>query len=168
MSHRISCISCLFLLAAFPVQSQSPPIRRCESGPCSNLAASDRGPVFPTIPSKGKWESLDFKPDSNGSVSCGVVRYEISDAKPTLHLLCPGPQLYAPLRVHLALTWADAKEVPQILRTMRVDAASPVKFKSSPGNAAAEVTLSGDRNAPSQRQWIHFSKVNVALVLPQN
>lgn len=168
MSYRIVSIASLslFLLVSVTTHAQAVPNQRCAGGPCSNLVPPDRGPVLPVVPSNGKWETLDFKPGT-GSVSCGVVKYEVTDLKPTVHLLCPGPQIYAPIRVHLALTWQSLEEVPPVLRTMYVELTNPVKFKSIPGkDASAELTLDNGQKTHAQKEWIHFTKVMVALVLP--
>jgi len=47
-----------------------------------------------------------------------------------------------------------------------VDTASAVKFKSTPGDARAELALHRSQESLLHREWIHFTKVNVALVLP--
>jgi hypothetical protein len=160
-----------FLVCCLRIQAQPSPTYHCAAGPCSKLVPPDRGPISPNVPSaavpsNGKWEVLDFKPGS-GSVSCGVVKYEVTDLKPTVHLLCPAQEIYAPIRVHLTLTWKSIEEVPSVLRTMYVDLTQVVKFRSAPGqDPSAELTLEEAQKTHPQKQWIHFSKVNVALVLP--
>src|SRR5689334_4054735 len=166
MSYRIFSLAAVFaLVVSLHAQVQPPPSQQCSGGNCRTFVPADRGTVFPSVPSKGKWETLDFKP-GDASVSCGVVKYEIADSKPTLHLLCPAAEIYAPLRVHLALSWADIKDVPEALKGMLVDTASAVKFKSTPGDARAELALHRSQESLLHREWIHFTKVNVALVLP--
>lgn len=168
MLHRTVCIASLlaFTLAAHAQVKNTQPQEPCPAGNCTNFTPPDRGPVFPSHPSNGKWETLDFKP-GDASVSCSVVKYDLSAVNPVLHLLCPGPQIYAPLRVHLALSWAAPNEIPQDMKYMLVDNNSLAKFKSTPGDARAELTLRNAQQTQSQKEWIKFTKVNVSLVLPQ-
>jgi len=100
-------------------------------------------------------------------VSCAVVKYDSTLALPTLHLLCPGPEIFAPLRVHLALTWKNVSEIPLVMKSMLVDMSRSVKFKSKPGDSRAELTLQNSQRTQSMKQWISFSDVNVGLVLPK-
>lgn len=167
MLYRSVCIAIL-LLCSFIASAQSKPAQssgQCPAHACNNLAEPDNAPIFPTVPSNGKWETLDFKTE-DASVSCTVVKYELAQSRPIVHLLCPDPRIYAPLRVHLALSFTELKQVPQVMKQMLVDVDSAVKFKSTTGDARAQLTLHNASQTHSQKEWIRFTKVNVALVLP--
>lgn len=96
------------------------------------------------------------------------MKYDVTSSLPILHLLCPGPQIFAPLRVHLTLTFADMKEIPKDLRNMLVDFNRAVKFKSKGGDSQAELTLHAREDNQTQTKWVKFTKVNVGIVLPEN
>jgi hypothetical protein len=167
MLLRSVCIAVLFICSLIAC-AQSKPAQsggQCPANTCNNLTSPDTVPIFPTVPSNGKWETLDFKP-GDAAVSCSVVKYELAASKPIVHLLCPDPKIYAPLRVHLALSFTENKEIPDVLRQMLVDVNSPVKFRSASGNARAQLTLHNPGQTQSQKEWVKFTKVNVALVLP--
>src|SRR5512146_1727618 len=85
-------------------QANTQTAEACAAGPCINANNFAAATSLPSVSVKGKWQTQDFKA-SDASVSCAVVKYESTDTRPTLHLLCPGPDIFAPLRVHLALTW---------------------------------------------------------------
>lgn len=138
----------------------------CESGNCKADKGLAAAASLPSVPTRGKWEVEDFKP-SDDSVSCAVVKYDSTPVLPTLHLLCPGPEIFAPLRVHLALTWKNVSEIPLVMKSMLVDLSRSVKFKSKPGDSRAELTLHNAQSTQSTKQWISFTDVNVGLVLPQ-
>jgi len=123
------------------------------------------GPSLPSTQVNGKWETEDFKA-SDASVSCAVVKFDSALAMPILHLLCPGPEIFAPLRVHLMLTWKREIEIPSVIRRMLVDTSSPVKFKSKLGDSQAELTFRDAQASSSKKEWITFTNVNVGLVLP--
>jgi hypothetical protein len=108
----------------------------------------------------------DFRA-TDDSVSCAVVKYDSTLALPILHLLCPGPEIFAPLRVHLALTWRNVSEVPSVMKSMLVDKSRSVRFKSKPGDSRAELSFHNPQETRSTKKWISFTAVNVGLVLQQ-
>ena len=137
----------------------------CNGGECTANSSNPAAPSFPSDPVHGKWEMEEFKA-SDASVSCAVVKFDSSLEVPILHLLCPGPNVFAPLRVHLMLTWKSEMEIPADIRSMLVDTASPVKFKSKLGDSQAELTFHDAQATNSKKEWITFTDVNVGLVLP--
>lgn len=170
MLFRTLALSCAFFLAlpAFcqtgSNQGNTQSTQACPSGRCVNANNFAPAASLPPVPVRGKWETEDFKP-SDASVSCAVVKYDSTVTRPTLHLLCPGPDIFAPLRVHLSLTWKHVSEIPSIMKSMLVDVSRSVKFKSKPGKSKAELTLHDPQDAHSTREWITFTDVNVGLVL---
>src|SRR5258707_1206967 len=112
MQNRLLCV--FICLLAFPLSAQNltsgPNAAKCPSGGCTDRNAAP-ALIFPSHPVPGKWEVQDFK-GTNASISCAIMKYDLTTSFPILHLLCPGPQIFAPLRVHLTLSFADAKEIP--------------------------------------------------------
>lgn len=148
-------------------QANTQTAEACAAGPCINANNFAAATSLPSVSVKGKWQTQDFKA-SDASVSCAVVKYESTDTRPTLHLLCPGPDIFAPLRVHLALTWKHVSEIPSVMKNMLVVMSKSVKFKSKRGKSRAELTLRDPQDTHSTREWITFTDVNVGLVLSQN
>ena len=155
-------------LLAYPLSAQNltsgPRVTSC-NGTCSEKTTSV--PVFPSHPVPGKWEVQDFK-TTNSTISCAVMKYDVTSSLPILHLLCPGPQIFAPLRVHLTLTFADIKEIPNDMRNMLLDFNRAVRFKSRQGESQAELTLHAKEDTQTQTKWVKFTKVNVGIVLPED
>jgi hypothetical protein len=139
----------------------------CTSGNCSNGSQVASAPSAPSVAGNRKWEVLDFKSSDDAFVSCAVMKYDSTVTRPILHLLCPGPDIFAPLRVHLTLSWKDGDEIPSVMRSMQVDKSRSVKFKSRPGRSRVELTLQDPLAARSTRQWITFTEVVVGLVPAQ-
>jgi hypothetical protein len=98
----------------------------CLFGNC--IAGNNDAAALPSVPVKGKWQLDDFKA-SDAFGSCAVVKYDSTLARPILHLLYPGPDVFAPLRVHLTLTWKNVSEIPRVMKSMLVDMSRSVKFK---------------------------------------
>jgi hypothetical protein len=161
MLYRILFIVSLFLLPPF-VLAQMSNVAPAYSGQRNGFTSST--PSLPSQPWHGKWQVEEFKP-TDAAVSCSVVQYDLSQPKPILHLLCPGPQIFAPLRVHLALTWKKVTEVPSQMKSMLIDLNRLVKFKSRPGNSKVEITFRAPQTNDPQKEWVSFTSVNVGLVL---
>jgi hypothetical protein len=177
MLVRTVVIASLFVFSLFlSAQNNNGPAltpsQQCPVGAtCSTIPAN--APVLRTRNESTRnetsaWKVEDFKP-SDASISCSVVKYEWDDVMPVLHLLCPGPQVFAPLRVHLTLTWKNESEVPDTIKTMRVDSDrnSMVQFKSQPGESRVELTLNDPDQTQSLKEWVKFTKVKVGLVPAQ-
>lgn len=148
------------------VTNQQTTQANCLSGSCMNSSDIPQPASLPSVPVKGKWEVEDFKTSDN-SVACAAVKYDSTVTRPVLHLICPGPDVFAPLRVHLTLSWKKAIEIPAVMRGMLVDMSRSVKFKSKLGESKAELTLHDPQaTMRTTREWITFTDVNVGLVVP--
>ena len=167
MQNRLLCV--FICLLAFPLSAQNltsgTDVPKCTSGNCPAPSAAP-APIFPSHPVPGKWEVEDFK-STNSSISCAVMKYDLTSSLPILHLLCPGPQIFAPLRVHLTLSFADVKEIPKDMHDMLVDFNRAVRFKSKAGESQAELTLHAKQDTQTETKWVKFTKVNVGIVLPE-
>lgn len=162
---RAFWIALLLSLSGISLRAQSIIEQKgsCFSPGCTDIPVTSDAPIFPKRPWNGKWEIEDYKRSTEASVSCAIVKY-VTESKPQVDLLCPGPQIYAPLRVHLALTWADAKDVPASMKNLELDTNASVRFKSKPGSPMAELTLRDGGRQP-QKEWVTFNRINVSLVL---
>jgi hypothetical protein len=137
----------------------------CGPGACGTGKTLASAPSLPSNPVTGKWQTEDFKP-SDASVSCAVVKYDSTVSRPVLHLLCPGPDVFAPLRVHLSLTWKNENEMPPIMRSMPIEISRSVNFKSRPGISRVELRFQDPQARRLIKEWVTFTEVNVGLVLP--
>lgn len=172
MSVRISSVFFLVLSSASLMAQNNPSTSGpksqsgCTSAECTTQDQLASAGSLPSIPSKGKWEIEDFR-TTDASISCSVAKYDSTAARPILHLICPERDVFAPLRVHLTLSWKDVAQIPLSMRSMLVDTNRVVRFKSRGiGDSSAELTLQDPNASRSVRQWIKFTDVNVGLVLP--
>jgi hypothetical protein len=172
MSVRISSVFFLVLSSASLMAQNNPSTSGpksqsgCTSAECTTQDQLASAGSLPSIPSKGKWEVQDFK-TTDASISCSVAIYDFTPARPVLHLICPERNVFAPLRVHLTLSWKDVAQVPQIMRSMLLDTNRAVRFKSrGVGDSSAELTLQAPNASHPIKQWVKFTDVNVGLVLP--
>jgi hypothetical protein len=151
MLYKISwllCIHFLFCSSALIAQSALPLVSPSPDSPDQHSQSET---------------SAGFKP-SDSSISCSVVRYDKSEAKPVLHLLCPEEQVFAPLRVHLSLSWNDMREIPSHFEHMLVDIGSLAQLKSKLGDTEVKLRLRENSSAHPLTRWIRFTMVTVGLV----
>lgn len=172
MCVRISSIFFVLLSSASLIAQTNPNASDPSSQPgCTSAECKTQGQLasaasLPSIPSKGKWQVEDFR-TTDASISCSVAKYDSAAARPVLHLICPERQVFAPLRVHLTLSWKDVAQIPLSMRSMLVDTNRAVRFKSHGiGDSSAELTLQAPNASRPVKQWIKFTDVNVGLVLP--
>jgi hypothetical protein len=156
-------------LLAFPLSAQQLNSgdngQKCPGGNCTNYGVANAA-TFPSHPVPGKWQVEDFK-STDSSVTCSIMKYDSTTNLPILHLLCPGPEIFAPLRVHLTLSFASVKEIPRDMHDMLVDFNRAVRFKSKSGDSQAELTLHAKEDTQTQTKWVKFTKVNVGIVVPE-
>jgi hypothetical protein len=172
MFVRISSIFFIVLSSASLIAQNNPNASDpksqsgCTSAECKTQDQLASAGSLPSIPSKGKWEVEDFR-TTDASISCSVAKYDSAAARPVLHLICPERDVFAPLRVHLTLSWKDVAQIPLTMRSMLVDTNRVVRFKSTKvGESSAELTLQAPNASRSIKEWIKFTDVNVGLVLP--
>jgi hypothetical protein len=172
MSVRLSSIFFILFSSASLLAQNNPTSSDVNSQPgCTSAECKTQDQVasagsLPSIPSKGKWQVEDFK-TTDASISCSVAKYDSTASRPILHLICPERDVFAPLRVHLTLSWKDVAQIPLSMRSMLVDTSRVVRFKSTrAGESRAELTLQAPNASRSIREWIKFTDVNVGLVLP--
>lgn len=172
MFRAVAILSLLFstvpTLAQFSKQqnNEAADQQPCGTGDCGTGNTLASAPSLPSNnPIRGKWQTEDFTP-TDASVSCAVVKYDSTVSRPVLHLLCPGPDVFAPLRVHLTLTWKNENEMPPIMRSMPVDISRSVNFKSRPGFSKVELRFQDPQARRSIKEWVTFTEVNVGLVVP--
>jgi hypothetical protein len=169
MLFRTAILASLIAFSVFiNAQNNGPALKvpSCPAGVnCSSPMTGDGAPVLHTRNDASRFQIDDFKP-SDASIICSVVKYEWNDVMPIVHLLCPGPQVFAPLRVHLTLSWKNESEVPEAIKTMRVetDRNSAVQFKSQPGESRVELTLCDAEETQTLKEWVKFTNVKVGLV----
>jgi len=172
MFVRISSVFFVVLSSASLIAQNNPSSSNtksqsgCASAECKTQDQLALAGSLPSTPSKGKWQVQDFK-TTDASISCSVAIYDYTPVRPVLHLICPERSVFAPLRVHLTLSWKDAAQVPLSMRSMLVDTNRAVRFKSRGiGDSSAELTLQAPNASHPIKQWIKFTDVNVGLVLP--
>jgi len=129
--------------------------------PKQEIAGGSRGDFLP--PTAG--EPLTVTPSGTPDVNCSVVEWNAALAKPTLSVLCPPEEVFAPLHVYLKVSWLEAKDVPTYSRTIRALARTPTKLRTNKTAVWIWLAVQEKQNAAPRYKWVAFSGVvDVALL----
>jgi len=110
-------------------------------------------------------EALTLTPSDKPDVSCSVVEWNAAPAKPTLTVLCPPEQVFAPLHVYLKVSWLKAEDVPAYARMIQAPAKAPTKLRTNKSAVWIWLRVQDKLDAPIRGKWVAFSGVvDVALL----
>jgi hypothetical protein len=110
-----------------------------------------------------------FKPGNtlkSSEIKCSIVEWVDSSPKPELTVVCPPPEIFAPLRVFLKFSWVDSKDVPKDVA--RVVAKPRAETKIQLGNANIKVFLkiSKDADDSGKEKWVAFNALQAFAIVP--
>jgi hypothetical protein len=110
-------------------------------------------------------EALTMTPSDKADVSCSVVEWNGAPAKPTLTVLCPPEEVFAPLHVYLKVSWLKAEDVPAYTRAIRAPARTSTKLRTNKTAVWIWLAEQEKEDAPPRKKWVPFSGVvDVALL----
>jgi len=129
--------------------------------PTQEIAGGSKGDFLPATTG----EALTVTPRDKPDVSCSVVEWNAEPAKPTLTLLCPPEDVFAPLHVYLKVSWLKADDVPAYTRAIRASARTPTKLRTNKTAVWIWLGVQEKQDAPPRKKWVPFSGVvDVALL----
>ena len=123
--------------------------------PKQEIAGGSKGDFLP--PTTG--EALTVTPSDKPDVSCSVVEWNGATAKPTLTVLCPPEEVFAPLHVYLKVSWLKAEQVPAYTRAIRAPARTPTKLRTNKTAVWIRLGVQEKQDAPPRKKWVPFSGV---------
>jgi hypothetical protein len=110
-------------------------------------------------------EPMTVKPIDAPDVPCSVIGWGNTSPKPSLTLLCPPKDLFAPLHVYIKLSWLTTEDVPDYFRDISLLPNEVTKLHTN--KAATLIWLNVyDRNKHQRvARWVSFNGVvDVALL----
>jgi hypothetical protein len=129
--------------------------------PKQEIAEASKGDFLPATTG----EALTVTPSDKPDVSCSVVEWSAEPAKPTLTVLCPPEEVFAPLHIYLKVSWLKADDVPAYARMIRAPARTPTKLRTNKTAVWMWLGVQEKQDAPPRKKWVAFSGVvDVALL----
>lgn len=123
--------------------------------PKQEIARGSKGDFLP--PRTG--EALTVTPSDKADVGCSVVEWNGAPAKPTLTVLCPPEEVFAPLHVYLKVSWLKAEDVPAYTRAIRAPVRTPTKLRTNKTAVWIWLAVQEKEDAPPRKKWVPFSGV---------
>ena len=98
-------------------------------------------------------------------VSCSIVEWKDDTSKPTLAVVCPPQDTFAPLHVYLKLSWLKSEDVPLFARSITVPPKMIVKIRTTGSTAWVWLAVKEKPSAAARRTWVGFNAVvDIALL----
>jgi hypothetical protein len=98
-------------------------------------------------------------------VNCSIVEWKGDNSKPTLAVVCPPQDTFAPLHLYLKLSWLKPEDVPQDVRSITVPAKTIVKMRTTGSTAWVWLAVKEKPSAAARRTWMGFNAVvDIALL----
>lgn len=129
--------------------------------PGQELAKVGTGDFLP--PMTG--EPLTITPTDRPDVSCSVVEWSAASSKPALTVLCPPPEVFAPLHVYLKVSWLKAEDIPAYAGAIHAPAKTLTKLRTNKSAVWLWLSVQEKHDAPLRGKWVAFTGVaDVALL----
>ena len=110
-------------------------------------------------------EALTLTPTDMPDVSCSIVEWKDDTPKPTLAVVCPPQNTFAPLHFYLKLSWLKSEDVPLSVRSITVPVKTIVKIRTTRSTAWVWLAVKEKPSAEARRRWVGFNAVvDIALL----
>jgi len=110
-------------------------------------------------------EPLTVAPEDMPDVSCSVVEWKVGGPMPTLTVLCPPDDVFAPLHVYLKLSWLKPEHIPASVRNVMVTTKTPIRLRTNKSATWVWLELREKQGDAPRRTWVAFNGVaDVALL----
>ena len=104
-------------------------------------------------------DALTLTPTDMPDVSCSIVEWKDDQPKPTLAVVCPPQETFAPLHVYLKLSWLKAEDVPLCVRKISAPAKTLIKIRTDRSTAWVWLGVREKPDAAPRQTWIGFNAV---------
>ncbi len=98
-------------------------------------------------------------PKKKGEIDCTVEEWTPSDTSPVLGLVCPPPQVFSPLRVHLKVSWLKVGDIPKVLHRIVAEPHMPVRIRPTSSTLRVLLRVSKHPEDAGKEEWIGFNSV---------
>jgi hypothetical protein len=110
-------------------------------------------------------EAFTLTPTDMPDVNCSIVEWKGDTSKPTLAVVCPPQDTFAPLHLYLKLSWLKSEDVPLYVRSITVPAKTNVKMRTTGSTAWMLLAVKEKPTAAARRTWVGFNAVvDIALL----
>lgn len=97
--------------------------------------------------------------DARTDVKCAVVEWNITSPKPTMRLVCPPEEVFAPLRVYFDLSWAKREDVPTYYLSISAPPKTQTKMHWNSSEVHVWLKVYNESRGEAEEKWVSFSEV---------
>jgi hypothetical protein len=91
-------------------------------------------------------------------LKCAVVEWNDGPPKPSLIVVCPPEEVFAPLRLYLKLSWKRDEDVPRDFQAVIAQPNTPTKINWTPRGDYRVLLKTERKNGGSRRpEWVDFN-----------
>ena len=109
-------------------------------------------------------DALTLTPTDMPDISCSIVEWKDNSPLPTLAVICPPEEMFAPLHLYLKLSWLKAEDVPSSAHRIIAPAKAVIKIRTEKSIAWVWVGVREKPDAAPRQTWVGFNAVaDVAL-----
>jgi hypothetical protein len=110
-------------------------------------------------------EALTLVPDNMPDINCSILDWKDDSPKPTLAVLCPPQDTFAPVYLFLKLSWLKSEDVPSTVRNITAAAKTVIKIRTTKSAAWVWLGVKEKADASPRRTWVAFNAVaDIALL----
>lgn len=114
-------------------------------------------------PSTG--EALTLAPKDLPDINCSILDWKGDSPQPTLAVLCPPQDTFAPVYLYLKLSWLKNEDVPSTVRSITAPAKTLTKIRTTKSAAWVWLGIKEKLDASPRRTWVAFNAVaDIALL----
>jgi hypothetical protein len=110
-----------------------------------------------------------FKPGHGvkaSEIRCSIIEWENNAPKPLLTVVCPPPQVFAPLRVFLKFSWLDTKDVPKEAAKVVAEPRTETKIMLGKGDIKVFLKISKGGDDTGKEKWMAFNALQGFTIIP--
>lgn len=131
------------------------------------MAAAQQGQL--TTFNRSESNSVDPWPTGrarNLDIPCAVLDWDTEAPTPKLTLLCPPSEVFAPLRVHLKLSWDKSEHVPEDCSQILAPPKTHTKVRADRGALFVWLKIQGKEK--SKARWVVFNHIVGIALQPES
>jgi hypothetical protein len=115
-------------------------------------------------------EALTLAPSNMPDINCSILDWKDDSPKPTLAILCPPQDTFAPVYLYLKLSWLKSEDVPSSVRSITAPAKTVIKIRTTRSAAWVWLRIKEKPDVAPHATWVAFTAVaDIALLtLPTN
>jgi len=102
----------------------------------------------------------------SSDIKCSIVEWVDTPPKPELTVVCPPPEIFAPLRVFLKFSWVDSKDVPKDVAKVVAKPRAETKIQLGKANIKVFLKMSKDADDSGKEKWVAFNALQAFAIVP--